>query len=76
MSRTFLHVKLKALTGKSTTEFIRTYRLKYAAELIKNGYGNLTEISIETGFANQSYFSKAFKDYYGVSPSAFAKEKS
>ncbi|MBT29448.1 MAG: hypothetical protein CMO01_07275, partial [Thalassobius sp.] len=76
VSRTFLHVKLKALTGKSTTEFIRTYRLKYAAELIKNGYGNLTEISIETGFANQSYFSKAFKDYYGVSPSAFAKEKS
>ncbi|UZR96402.1 ATP-binding protein [Chondrinema litorale] len=75
VSRTFLHVKLKSLTGKSTTEFIRIYRLKYAAELIKNGYGNLTEISIETGFANQSYFSKAFKDYYGVSPSAFAKEK-
>ncbi|UZR97424.1 hybrid sensor histidine kinase/response regulator transcription factor [Chondrinema litorale] len=76
VSRTFLHVKLKALTGKSTTEFIRVYRLKYAAKLIKNGYGNLTEISLETGFANQSYFSKAFKDYYGVSPSTFAKEKS
>ena len=72
VSRTLLHVKLKALTGQSTSEFIRTYRLKYAAQLIHQNFGNVSEIAYEAGFNDQSYFTKCFKAQFGVAPSEYA----
>ncbi len=74
ISRAMLHVKLKALTGQSTTEFIRTYRLKYAAQLIQQNFGNVTEVAYESGFNDQSYFTKSFKSHFGVSPSEYPKK--
>lgn len=71
ISKTHLYRKLKALTNQSYTEFVRTIRLKRAASLLKQKAGNLTEIAYQTGFTNLSYFSRSFKDEFGVSPSEY-----
>ncbi len=68
LSRPQLHRKLDALTGQSTTEFIRAIRLKRAASLIKQGYGNISEIAFEVGFNHLSYFTECFRKEFGVNP--------
>jgi signal transduction histidine kinase/AraC-like DNA-binding protein len=73
MSRMQLFRKLKALTNQNPSEFIRTIRLKRAAQLIKKKFGNVAEITYEVGFNNLSYFAKCFRELYGVSPSEYAK---
>lgn len=69
MSRTQLHRKLKALTGKSASVFLRTVRLHRAKDLLSQQAGNVSEICFEVGFSNVAYFSKTFKDEFGKSPS-------
>lgn len=73
-SRMLLHTKLKALTGQTTADFIRTLRLKRAAQLLELGSGNVSEIAYEVGFNNLSYFAKKFKETFGTSPSKFVNE--
>jgi AraC-like DNA-binding protein len=73
MSRSTLFRKLHALTGQSPTEFIRTLRLKRAANLLKQKFGNIMQISLEVGFNNISYFNRSFKKLYGVSPVEYSK---
>ncbi|MFC2098996.1 response regulator [Bacteroidota bacterium] len=73
MSRMQLFRKIKSLTDQSPSEYIRTIRLKRAAQLIRSGYGNLAEITYEVGFNHPSYFAKCFRDLYGVAPSEYAK---
>ena len=71
VSRMLLNTKLKALTGLTTGEFIRTLRLKRAVQLLKQSYGNVTEVAYEVGFQNLSYFAKAFREQFGQSPSHY-----
>jgi DNA-binding response OmpR family regulator len=73
MSRMQLFRKLKALTNQNPSEFIRTIRLKRAAQLIRKKFGNVAEITYEVGFNNLSYFAKCFRELYGVSPSEYAR---
>jgi ligand-binding sensor domain-containing protein/signal transduction histidine kinase/DNA-binding response OmpR family regulator len=73
MSRSQLHRKLRAVTGKSATEFVRTHRLQRAAQLFDGGYGNVTEVAYAVGFQNLSYFSRSFRDLYEVQPSEYLK---
>ncbi len=75
LSRMQLHRKLKALTGLSATEFIRSQRLKLAAHLLKQSDANVSEIGYQVGFSSPAYFSKLFKDAYGCSPSEYANRK-
>lgn len=73
MSRTQLHRKLKALTGKSATIFIRSIRLQKAKELLKSTNLNVSEIAYEVGFRDPSYFSTSFLEEFGTSPSESRK---
>ncbi len=68
MSRTRLFMKLKELTDQSATEFIRTIRLKKAAQLLKEQDINVTETAYAVGFSNRVYFSKTFTRHFGISP--------
>lgn len=73
VSRSLLHLKLKALVDCSTTEFICAIRLKEAIKLISSGKCNITQASYETGFASPSYFARRFLQFYGQSPRAYFK---
>jgi len=75
ISRVQLFRKLKALTDQSPSEFIRTIRLKRAAQLLDKGFGNIAEVTYQVGFNNLSYFAKCFRELYGLSPSDYAKSK-
>jgi len=75
MSRSTLFRKLYALTNQSPTEFIRIVRLKRAASLLKQGFGNVSEVALEVGFSNPSYFTRCFKKMYSVSPVDYMKEE-
>ncbi len=76
MSRMQLHRKLKALTGKTTTQFLRIQRLNYAARLLTEAKVNISEIAYMSGFNDPGYFNKCFKNQFGVTPSEFKSQKS
>jgi YesN/AraC family two-component response regulator len=69
MSRSQLHRKLKGLTGKSASRYLRSVRLSKARKMIENQIGNISEIAYSVGFSSPVYFSKCFKDEYGFPPS-------
>lgn len=75
LSRSTMFRKLSALTGQSPTEFIRTIRLKRAAALLLQNFGNVSEVSYEVGIYNISWFNRSFKQLYGVSPGEYVKKK-
>lgn len=75
ISRSQLHRKLSALTGFSTTNFIRMVRLEKAKDLLLNNEGNISEIAFKCGFGSQSYFTKSFTEYFGKSPSHYIKNQ-
>ncbi|OQP61463.1 hybrid sensor histidine kinase/response regulator [Niastella vici] len=72
MSRVALYKKLLALTGKSPLDFIKTIRLKRAAQLLEKSQFNISEIAYEVGFNNPKYFARTFKKEFGVLPSEYA----
>lgn len=71
MSRVHLYKKLTQITGKSPVEFIRILRLKRAAQMLRESQLNISEIAFATGFGSPKYFSKYFKEEYGILPSAY-----
>ncbi len=71
MGRTTLYRKILALTGEPPTEFIRSYRLKRGAELLKKGMSSVLEVALEVGFSSANYFSKCFKKKFHQLPSSF-----
>lgn len=68
MSRSTLQKKIKKITNKSVTQFVREFRLKRAKYLLTEGHGNISEVSRKTGFNSVSYFSSSYKNYFGKSP--------
>lgn len=73
MSRSTFYRKLKAVTGMSGNEFIRTARLNYAAKLLESGKYAVSEAAFEAGFNDIKYFRKRFQDQFGVMPSEYKK---
>ena len=73
LSESQLYRKLKALTDMTPNDFIRNMRLIRASDLLAKKAGNVAEIAYQTGFNNLSYFSKCFREKFGVPPSEFNK---
>lgn len=71
MSRVHLYKKLTSITGKTPVEFIRVLRLKRAAQLLRESQLNVSEIAYTVGFNNPKYFSKYFKEEFGILPSEY-----
>ncbi|MGI4749270.1 MAG: hybrid sensor histidine kinase/response regulator transcription factor [Janthinobacterium lividum] len=71
LSRVSLYKRLLALTGKTPVDCIRTVRLKRAVQLLEKSKLSIASIAYEVGFNNPTYFSKVFKDEYGVVPSEY-----
>ncbi len=71
MSRMQLHRKLKALTGKSSTQFIRIQRLNFAARMLRETSANISEIAYLSGFNDPAYFNRCFKKQFGQTPKEF-----
>ncbi len=74
MSRAHLNRKLRGLLGQRTSEFIRTMRLKRAAELLRQKSGSVSEIAYQAGFNHLSYFARCFKEQYGKSPHEYGEQ--
>ncbi len=73
LSKSQLYRKTTALTGYSPSSFLKEFRLNKSIKLIEANHGNISEIAFETGFNNPSYFSKSFKERFGILPSEYAK---
>ncbi len=73
LSESQIYRKLKAITGKSTAIFIRSVRLQKAKELLQTTDKTISEIAYETGFNDPSWFSRAFKEEFGLPPSEIHK---
>lgn len=71
IGRSGLQKKIQSLIGETPGDLIRRIRLDKAAELIKNKFGNLSEIALEVGYNNPAHFSEAFKRQFGVTPSHY-----
>ena len=71
MSRVHLYKKLSLLTGKSPIEFIRLLRLKRATQYLAESQLTIAEIAYQVGFNNPKYFSKYFKEEFGILPSEY-----
>ncbi|MEI6949865.1 response regulator [Paraflavisolibacter sp. H34] len=74
LSRSRLYLKIRDLTGQSTVEFVRSYRLKKAREIMTHEDVSLTEVIARVGIQTPSYFTKAFKKEFGQTPSQFLEE--
>ena len=69
ISRPQLYRKTTSLTGKSPNDFIQDIRMQKALALMKEKHCNISEIALQVGYNNPSYFSRRFRDKYGISPS-------
>jgi AraC-like DNA-binding protein len=74
MSTSTLFLKIKSITGKSSSEFIRTIRINNAAKLIKSRRYSISEIIYMVGFSDPKYFRTCFKKQFGTLPSEYAKK--
>ena len=75
LSRAHFYRKVTALTGLPVNELIRRFRLERAAQLLVQQWGSVSQVAYEVGYSNPSYFSKRFKEQYGVLPSEYPLKK-
>lgn len=73
LGRTSFFRKVRGVTGYSPNEYIRILRIKKAAELLLDGSYNVSEVSYQVGFSHPFYFSRCFKEQFGVPPSVYIK---
>jgi AraC-like DNA-binding protein len=71
MSTPVLYKKVKALTGMTVNNFIKSVRLKRAAQLLKQNNSTVYEVAYMVGFSDSKYFSKEFSKQFGLSPSEY-----
>ena len=74
MARMSLYRKLQSITGDTPTDFIRSIRLKRAAQLLQGSQLPIVEVANRVGFSSPSYFSKCFKEMFGMLPKQYVEE--
>lgn len=74
ISDSTINKKIKKITEKTTNQYIREYRLEKAHQMIEANYTDLSDIAFKLGFKSLSYFSKSYKNYFGVNPSDVTKK--
>lgn len=74
LSRVHVYRKIKKLTGMSVSEFVRSVKLRLSLDLLKKSGKSISEIAYEVGFSSPSYFTKSFKEQFGISPTEYAKK--
>ncbi len=74
MSLRQMNRKLSAMTGLASSLFVRSIRLKRAAQLLAQNADNVSQIAYTVGFSNPSYFTRSFKEEFGVSPKQYAED--
>ena len=75
MSRSQLHKKLNAISGMSTSEFVRVQRINLAKKLLKESDATISEIGYQVGFNTPSYFTKCFKEVEGCTPNEYISKQ-
>ena len=75
IGKTSLYNRIGQLTGQSINIFIRTIRLKKAAQLLLHQNATIAEISYQVGFSDPNYFSKCFKQFFDLTPSEYIEQK-
>lgn len=73
MTRMNLYRKLQSITGNTPSDFIKSIRLKRAAQLLQGSQLTMVEVADRVGFSSASYFTKCFKDMFGVLPTQYAE---
>ncbi|MBN1154156.1 helix-turn-helix transcriptional regulator [candidate division KSB1 bacterium] len=73
LSKEHLNRRINKLTGQSTTVYIRSVKLYHAANLLEQGYGNVSQVADRVGFSDINYFSRCFKELFKVSPKEYPK---
>lgn len=66
-----LNKKILDLTGETANEFIRSYRLKRAVQLLEQNAGNIKDIALDVGFSSHAYFTKCFREKFNRLPSDY-----
>ena len=75
VSRIQLYRKIKALTGQTVSQFIRSIRLKHAARLLNDHNLTVSEIAYKAGFSAPNHFASYFKEHFGVTPTDYRKKE-
>ena len=73
ISRALLFTKIKALTNLTPKNFLKTFRLKRAAQLLRTGKLNVSEVAYQVGFKEPRYFSKVFLKEFAQTPTQYAQ---
>lgn len=74
VSKSTLGRKLKVITDLTPGDFVRNIKLKHACSLLKKRSITISEVAYATGFSNPKYFSKCFKDEFGMTPTEYVEE--
>ena len=75
LSRSTLSRKIKVLTGLTPLDFVRNIKMKYACKLLKNKSANISDVAYALGFSTPKYFTKTFKEVFGMTPSEFQEKE-
>ncbi len=76
MSSASLYRKVLGLTGETPSQYLRSYRLRKAAELLKDHPGSVADVAFEVGFGSPAYFTRCFKELFHRSPSEYVTAES
>jgi transcriptional regulator GlxA family with amidase domain len=71
MGQSALSRKIQQLTGETPDQYILSYRLERAAQLLKTNFGSVTDVAFKVGFSNTAHFAKCFKEKFHQLPGSF-----